>query len=86
MASAGRSLQKLFVGNISWTVGHQELRDFFMQFGRVTQATVVFDKETGIPKGYGFVWFENSEPLKKLENNDRLILDGQYMTTQPTNE
>lgn len=87
MASAARNIQKVFVGNIPWSIGHQELRDFFKQFGHVVSANVVFDKTTGCSKGFGFVVFGNEgQPLKKLENNSRLLLEGQYLNINPTNE
>lgn len=86
MASTARSLQKIFVGNIPWSVGHQELRDFFKQFGRIVSANVVYDKSTGCSKGFGFVVFANSEPLSKLESNSRLLLEGNYLSLQPQND
>lgn len=85
MASAARNLQKLFVGNIPWSVSHGELKYFFKQFGHVVSANVVFDKSTGCSRGYGFVVFDKEgEPLKKLENNSRLLLDGQHLSITPT--
>lgn len=89
MASAARSIQKIFVGNIPWSVGHLELRDFFREFGHVISANVVFDKTTGCSRGYGFVIFGNNkrdQPLKKLESNSRLLLEGQYLAVQPVND
>ncbi len=89
MASAALKLQKIFVGNIPWSVGHQELREFFREFGHVVSANVVFDKSTGCSRGFGFVVFANgkdAEPLKKLENSTRLLLEGQYLNVQPTND
>lgn len=89
MASAARQLQKIFVGNLPWSVGHQELRDFFKEFGRVVSANVVFDKTTGCSRGYGFVVFANDrdiQTLQKLESKNRLFLEGQYLNIQPTNE
>jgi RNA recognition motif-containing protein len=89
MASAARSLQKLFVGNLPWTVGHKELRDFFTQFGHVISANVIYDKTTGSSRGYGFIIYKNSvdtETLKSLEQNNRLFLEGHYLNIQPTTE
>lgn len=89
MASAARSIQKLFVGNIPWTVGHIELRDFFREFGHVIAANVVFDKTTGCSRGYGFITFaqgKGDQPLQKLEKNNRLLLEGQFLVVHPVTD
>lgn len=84
MASSGRSFQKLFVGNLPWSVGHLELKNFFKEFGRVISANVVFDRNTGCSKGYGFVVFNNKSILQTLENKPKLVLEGQTIHIQPT--
>lgn len=50
---------KIFVGGVSQDTTDQEFRDFFAQFGRVIDATLMMDKDTGRPRGFGFVTFEN---------------------------
>lgn len=81
MASAGKQLiQKFFVSNIPWTVGHRDLRTYFKEFGRVLSANVVFDKKTGCSKGYGFVVFKNKDAVANIENKKDHKLDGSYLT------
>lgn len=84
MASArtARGLHKLFVGNLPWTVGNQELRSYFKDFGKIVNATVVFDKKTGLSKGYGFVSFTNLSILQKIENEPKHLLEGNYLNIQ----
>lgn len=84
MASSGRAFQKVFVSNIPWTVGHPELRNFFREFGRVISASVVFDKNTGCSKGYGFVVLGNRTVLQEIERQDKLVLEGQIIQVRPT--
>ncbi|XP_059614831.1 SRA stem-loop-interacting RNA-binding protein, mitochondrial [Phlebotomus argentipes] len=74
MAST-KNVYKLFVGNIPWTVGTRELRLYFSEFGRVLQANVVFDKNTGLSQGYGFVSL-NKEGLENVESKQQHILEG----------
>ncbi len=52
---------KLFVGNIEWSVTDDELRELFAQAGNVTEAVVIKDKFSGRSKGFGFVTFETEE-------------------------
>lgn len=45
----------LYVGNISYSMREDELKDAFGQFGEVVSAKIIMDKRTGKSKGYGFV-------------------------------
>ncbi|XP_032684369.1 SRA stem-loop-interacting RNA-binding protein, mitochondrial-like [Odontomachus brunneus] len=70
MASAKYILQ---INNIPWTIGRQQLAQYFSQFGYVRNATVVFDKTTGFNQGYGYVTFAKKEDLGfVLENKHSL--------------
>ena len=46
---------KLYVGNLAYSVRDQELGEAFSQFGAVTSAKVMMDRDTGRSKGFGFV-------------------------------
>ncbi len=47
--------KKLFVGNLPYDATADELREMFSQYGRVMSATIASDRETGQPRGFGFV-------------------------------
>ena len=47
--------KNLYVGNLSFDTTEGNLRDAFAQFGTVTSASVVMDRETGRSRGFGFV-------------------------------
>ncbi len=51
--------KKLFVGGLSWDTTDEGLRVAFEQFGSVTEAKVITDRDTGRSRGFGFVTFEN---------------------------
>lgn len=46
---------KLYVGNLAYSVRDEELGSAFSQFGTVTSAKVMMDRDTGRSKGFGFV-------------------------------
>ena len=46
---------KLYVGNLPYSVQDSDLQQSFGQFGAVTSAKVMMDRETGRSKGFGFV-------------------------------
>ena len=47
--------KKLYVGNLSYNVTSTSLEQMFTEFGTVTSAQVIQDRETGRSKGFGFV-------------------------------
>jgi len=46
---------KLYVGNLSFRVTSEDLQEYFAAAGAVESANVVFDRETGRSRGFGFV-------------------------------
>ena len=68
---------KLFVGGISWNLDWQEIKDAFKEYGEVTFAKVIKDRETGKSKGFGFVEFTSvEEAVAAKEAMDGAELDG----------
>ena len=48
-------MKKLFVGNLPFSATEQEIRDMFEQHGTVQSVKLISDRETGRPRGFGFV-------------------------------
>ena len=46
---------KIYIGNLSYEVTEEDLRQEFGAFGEVTSANIITDKYSGRPKGFGFV-------------------------------
>ncbi|ERP31480.1 RNA recognition motif domain-containing protein [Chitinivibrio alkaliphilus] len=51
----------IYVGNISWGVKDEDLRDAFMAYGEVESAKIITDRESGRSKGFGFVEMPNDD-------------------------
>ncbi|MDR2471068.1 MAG: RNA-binding protein [Treponema sp.] len=47
--------KKLYVGNLSYNTTEDGLRNLFSSFGSVTSVKIIFDRDTGNSKGFGFV-------------------------------
>ncbi len=55
---------KIYVGNLSYAVTEEELRQDFEAFGQVTSVSVIKDKFSGQSKGFGFVEMTSDEEAK----------------------
>lgn len=55
----------IYVGNLPYSTQEDELVEHFSQWGQVERATLVFDRETGRPRGFGFVEMIEPEAAKK---------------------
>ena len=53
---------KLYVGNLPWSIGNQELEDLFSSFGTVTSANVITYRDTKRSRGFGFVELDSGGP------------------------
>ncbi len=51
----------IYVGNLPYSVADEDLRTTFSEFGEVSSAHVISDRDTGRSKGFGFVEMANSD-------------------------
>ena len=79
--------KKLFVGGISWDSSEDSLREAFGQFGEVTEATIVVDRQTGRSRGFGFVTFsEDAAADTARQQLDGSTLDGRTIKVDEAKE
>lgn len=71
---------KLYVGNLPFSITEDGLEDLFSQFGSVQSAKVITDRETGRSKGFGFVEMGTPEEAQQaIENLDGSDYEGRPM-------
>ena len=56
---------KLFVGNLSFDTTENDLNDAFAAFGTVTETTLMMDRMTNRPRGFGFVTMSSADEAQK---------------------
>ncbi|KAF6265637.1 hypothetical protein COO60DRAFT_1292051 [Scenedesmus sp. NREL 46B-D3] len=66
MSGENKQSNKVFIGGLSWETSDAKLRSYFENFGSVLEAFVSYDRNTGRPRGFGFVVFESSEVADKV--------------------
>lgn len=64
--------QKLYVGNLPFTASDDEVRTMFSEFGTVESVNLITDRETGRPRGFGFVEMSSGgdEAIRALNNHE----------------
>jgi len=84
--------KNLYVGNLSYSVKDDELQALFAQFGTVSSARVISDRDTGRSKGFGFVEMPNDDEaqaaidaLNGKENNGRPLTVNEAKPREPRN-
>lgn len=66
---------RVYVGNLPYSVGDEQLAELFSVYGTVAEAIVMHDRATGQSKGFGFVQMEDDEAARKAVQS----LDGTMM-------
>ncbi len=58
-------MKNIFVGNLDFNTGEDELRQLFETYGQVDRVSIMTDRETGRSRGFGFVEMTNAEDGEK---------------------
>jgi len=64
-----KSMRSVFVGNIPYEATEEKLKDIFSEVGSVASFKLVYDRETGKPKGYGFCEYKDQETALSAMRN-----------------
>ena len=79
--------KKLFVGNLSWNVRDEELKEAFAPHGTVEEAVVIMDRMKNRSKGFGFVTMSTEEEAQKaMEALNGQEIDGRAVNVSLARE
>jgi RNA recognition motif-containing protein len=70
--------KKIYVGNLPFSATEAEVRDLFSEFGTVDSVNLITDRDTGRPRGFGFVEMADGadEAIQALHQKD---MDGRSL-------
>ncbi|KAF8101837.1 hypothetical protein N665_0201s0150 [Sinapis alba] len=78
-AGAG-SGNRVYVGNLSWGVDDMALESLFGEQGKVVEARVIYDRDSGRSKGFGFVTYNSAQEVQNaIQTLDGADLDGRQI-------
>lgn len=60
--------RKIYVGNLPWSYSSSDLEALFRQYGEVSAAEVIRDRETGRSRGFGFIQMSNDAEFEAAVN------------------
>ena len=70
----------LYISNLSYNISDEDLRLLFADYGEITSAKVIMDRETGRSRGFGFVELSDDELAKKaIEELNQASYDGKVI-------
>ena len=73
-------MKRLYVGNLSFNSSEGSVRDAFAAYGEVSSVHLVTDRDTGQPRGFGFVEMDNSsEAQSAIDGLNGAMLDGRSL-------
>ena len=71
----------MFVGNLSYQTGENDLQGYFARVGTVTSVTLMLDKTTGKSRGFAFVEFAEAEAAQRaIEELHNKEFQGRQLT------
>ncbi|KAL9264025.1 RNA-binding protein CP29B, chloroplastic-like protein [Drosera capensis] len=78
------SENRVHVSNLSWDVDESALGDLFSDHGEVVEAKIIYDRETGRSRGFGFVTYNSAEEVNNaIDNLDGVDLLGRSIRVNP---
>ena len=72
---------KLYVGNMSYDTTEEQIRTLFTQAGEIAEIAFIMDRDTGRPKGFGFVTMKTEEASKEaIKRFNGFTIDNRALT------
>jgi RNA recognition motif-containing protein len=78
--------KKLYVGNLPFSATEDEVRTLFSEYGTVDTVELLMDRETGRPRGFGFVQMNESDVAKAISGLDGKDMGGRALRVNEAKE
>ncbi len=72
-------MSKIYVGNLPFTASEAEVRALFAQHGTVENVSLPTDRETGRPRGFGFVEMSQTDAARAIQSLNGYSMNGRAL-------
>jgi len=79
-------MTKIYVGNLPFSATDSEIRELFAQHGTVESVSLIADRETGRPRGFGFVEMQRADAQRAIQNLNGRELGGRPLRVNEAQE
>jgi RNA recognition motif-containing protein len=79
MFLGGSIVKKLYVGNLPFSVSEDDLRELFEKHGTVHSVALITDRETGRPRGFGFIEMDDDAAQAAMEALNGFEMEGRQL-------
>ena len=79
-------MTKIYVGNLPFSATDAEVRELFAQHGTVESVSLISDRDTGRPRGFGFVEMARADAARAIQNLNGKELGGRALRVNEAQE
>src|SRR5690348_5954250 len=79
-------MTKISVGNLPFSATENEVRELFAQHGTVESVSLITDRDTGRPRGFGFVEMSRADASRAIQNLNGKVLGGRPLRVNEAQE
>src|SRR5579885_2046500 len=79
-------MTKIYVGNLPFSATESEVRDLFAHHGTVESVSLITDRDTGRPRGFGFVEMSRADASRAIQNLNGKDLGGRPLRVNEAQE
>ena len=72
-------MKKIYVGNLPFSATEDDVKELFGQHGTVHSVALIMDRETGRPRGFGFIEVDDEALSAMIQNLDGKEMDGRAL-------
>lgn len=78
-------MKSIYVGNLPYSTTNEEMNALFSQYGKVHSVKLINDRESGRPKGFGFVEMDDAEAQAAMSALDNTNFNGRTIRVNEAN-
>jgi RNA recognition motif-containing protein len=79
-------MTKIYVGNLPFTATEADVRTLFGQYGTVESLSLITDRDTGRPRGFGFVEMPNADAARAIQALNGKEMNGRTLKVNEAQE